>query len=239
MRPEPFYVSPDRIHGDRLVLDKEERRHLVTVKRHRAGDAVTVVDGVGGLYGATIEEIRPDEVVCHITTTTRVKESVSIVLGVGILKNPARLDYLVEKSTELGVSEIVLLETERTISGRLKTDRWNNLALAAMKQSGRAYLPRVTLPVPFHEFLRDKSNEVLGVIPHEKLETPTLPQVLTRERRRSIRICIGPEGGFSDREFQEAEEAGYQGVSLGVNRLRTETAAVVAVAYCVEGISRQ
>jgi 16S rRNA (uracil1498-N3)-methyltransferase len=191
------------------------------------------VDGRGTIYHATIAEIRPTEVMCDVASVEHLDEPNRIVLGVGVLKNPARLDYLVEKATELGVNEIVFLVTERSVSTRLKTGHWEKLALSAMKQSGRSHLPHIAGLASFGEFLKTPAGDCLKLIPHEQIASPSLLQVRAMHRHRSFQICIGPEGGFTEGEVGQAEDAGYHAVSLGPYRLRTETAAVTAVALCM------
>ena len=241
MTIEPFFAPPENLHGDRILLSQEERRHLVTVTRHHTGDAVTIIDGQGNVYTATIERIGREDVECVILSHTVQRESFHIVIGVGVLKNPARFDFLVEKATELGVREIVPLVTERTMTNRVKSEHWERLALAAVKQSGRAILPTLLPLTSLKEFVRRKKENSLAIIPHEKISVPLLFDVVQHDSRPFVRICIGPEGGFSDAELQEAVEAGFQPVSLGPHRLRTETAAVAAMTFCAAGrdIERQ
>ena len=241
MTIEPFFAPPENIHGNRILLSHEERRHLVTVTRHRTGDTVTIIDGLGNIYTATIERIGREDVECAVLSHTVQQESFHIVLGVAVLKNPARFDFLVEKATELGVREIVPLVTERTMTNRVKTEHWQRLALAAVKQSGRSILPTLLPLSSIREFVRGKKENSLAVIPHEKISVPLLSDVVQHDTRPFMRICIGPEGGFSDAELQEAVEAGFQAVSLGPHRLRTETAAVAAMTFCSIGraIERQ
>lgn len=232
MLSEIYFASPRQITGDRIVLSRDERKHLVTVVRHRTGDIVTIVDGVGNVYTATIEHIGHDNVTCQVNSRSRQDRLLRIVLGVGLLKNPSRLDFLVEKATELGVAEIVPLTSERTIATRGKADHWNNIALAATKQSGRAYLPLVAPVTPFKEFVGPPAADEVSMIAHEKAEAVSITEVLHGTRPAAVRICIGPEGGFSDGEVETAVNAGWRKVSLGGFRLRTETAAVAAVAIC-------
>jgi 16S rRNA (uracil1498-N3)-methyltransferase len=139
------------------------------------------------------------------------------------------MDFLVEKLTELGVSAIVPLATERTISDHARIARWEKIALAAMKQSCRCVLPAFAELTPFSEFVAQTRHE-RKIIPHEAADAPHL-----RERLgagwTSATVCIGPEGGFSEREVALAVKEGFEPVLLGPRRLRTETAAIVAAAW--------
>ena len=232
MLNEVYYAAPSSFHGDRIVLSREERKHLVTVVRHSIGDTVTIVDGVGNIYAAAIEQIGHETVTCRVESKDHQERPLRVVLGVGLLKNPSRFDFLVEKATELGVAEIVPLTSERTVATRGKADHWSNIALAAMKQSGRAFLPLVAPVTPFKEFVGLHSADEIAVIAHEKADAPSINEVLHGIRPTAVRICVGPEGGFSDGEVATADQAGWKRISLGKYRLRAETAAIAAVAMC-------
>jgi 16S rRNA (uracil1498-N3)-methyltransferase len=152
---------------------------------------------------------------------------------VGLLKQTARFDTLVEKCTELGVFSIAPLITERTIARGARSDRWHKIALAAMKQSGRSLLPAILQPVAFQEFLQSLEPGSDRLIAHEAVSSPTLT-VHTAQLRPRAYVCIGPEGGFSEGEIREALKAGFTTVGMGRRRLRTETAAIVAVAHLLQ-----
>ncbi|HTY58301.1 MAG TPA: RsmE family RNA methyltransferase [Bacteroidota bacterium] len=231
---EYFYTHPECVAPPTLTISGEEFSHMTHVMRMREGDALRVVDGAGNCYDARITSITGRSAVCTITAHhVRLHESpLGVTLAAGMLKNPSRFDYLVEKSAELGVVRIVPLLTERTIPRHAKTDRWQKLCVAAMKQSGRCVLPRVEAPVPFPEFVSGCERTPLKLIPHEQSNVPLASLALARGGQAVI--CIGPEGGFSDGEVALAQGAGFQAVSLGARRLRTETAAVVASALLLQ-----
>jgi len=235
---EYFYALPGAITPPTLTIGGEEFSHMTHVMRMREGDALRVVDGAGHAFDAVIETIGRREAVCRITAAhDRLHEpALGLTLGAGMLKNPSRFDYLVEKAVELGVSRIVPLITERTIPRQGKQERWKKLCVAAMKQSGRCVLPRVDEPLPFDRFIASCGDPV-KLIPHQEATLP-LARALTAQPpnpavgnvRGGAAICIGPEGGFSEAELDAARSAGFTPVSLGTRRLRTETAAVVACA---------
>lgn len=226
---EYFYTPPHLVGPDDLVIEGDEFSHLTHVMRRATGDALMVVDGAGNAYSCVIAGIERRTARCTIRKKEpRLHEpDVAVMLGAAILKNSSRFDLLVEKSTELGVDRIVPLSTERTIPRHAKTDRWQKLALAAMKQSGRCILPRIHPLTPFPDFLQSAPRDAVRLIPYEHSHDPfpILPG-----STRSVVICIGPEGGFTEEEVQRATRAGFRQVSLGALRLRTETAAIVAVA---------
>ncbi|MBX2992681.1 MAG: 16S rRNA (uracil(1498)-N(3))-methyltransferase [Bacteroidetes bacterium] len=227
---EYFYTHPSNISSGLLTIDGEEFLHLTHVMRKKAGDDITVVDGNGNAYRSTISEVSKRSAQCAIRQhIPRLHEpTVDVTLAVGILKNPSRFDVLVEKATELGVNRIVPLLSERTIPRHAKTDRWQKIAIAAMKQSGRCVLPRIDPLVSFNDFI---GTQTVGtkLIAHEKTDVA----IRTAGFASSIVILIGPEGGFTDEEVSAALHHSFSLMSLGARRLRTETAAIVAVSRYV------
>jgi len=228
---EYFYTPPARIEHGRLTIEDDEFAHLTHVMRKAVGDELVVVDGEGSAYQATIVEVRANAALCIIRSQTvgLHESSIELILGVSVLKNSSNFDFLVEKTTELGVRAIVPLTTERTIPHHAKTGRWQKLALAAMKQSGRCVLPRVHELTELPKFLVSCQSDALRIMPHELSLSPLSTCLSAKDVRRVV-ICIGPEGGFSEAEAQLAQERGFELVSLGPRRLRTETAAIVASA---------
>lgn len=225
-----FYTQPQFITSDNLTIEGDEFNHLTHVMRKKIGDRICVVDGVGTALECTIKALNKQAAACSIEVRhRRLHESeTSVTLAVGMLKNPARFDFLVEKATELGVSVIVPMITERTIARQAKTGRWRNLSLAAMKQSCRCVLPEVRAAVPYGDWISGCSTD-LRIIPHNE-HCPRLSNLVPQKNIATIAICIGPEGGFSDDEVRLAESHGFLPVSLGPRRFRTETAAIVAMA---------
>lgn len=225
---EYFYVPPEHISRDECLIEGDEYSHLTHVMRRGVGDAVRIVDGTGTAYDVVIEDIRNRRARCRITARQeRLHEpAIRLTLGVAILKNGANFDFLVEKATELGVSAIVPLLTERTIPRHTRTDRWQKIALAAMKQAGRSVLPRVSEPQTLDRFCAGATPADVRLLPHEKAARPPLREALP-EGTLSVVTAIGPEGGFSDGEVTLAVAAGFLPVSLGPRRLRTETAALI------------
>ena len=226
---EYFYAPPGNIGDGSLFIEGEEFAHLTHVMRKKAGDVIGVVDGTGNRFEAEIAEIRRRTAYCRIRShSLRPGEPpIRLHLGVGILKNSARFDYLVEKATELGVACVTPLLTERTIPRHAKTERWQKLALAAMKQSGRSVLPPIFGLTPFPDFLSGHPPGSLTLIAHTEEPRMTLPG---RGDGTDVVVCVGPEGGFTEEEVKKATDAGFRAVSLGPLRLRTETAALAAAA---------
>ncbi len=228
--PDYFYTPPDHVSPSSIIIDGEEFAHLVHVMRKKQGDEIRIVDGRGTAYDAIIEQVKKKMATCTIQAIYRDHHEPArdVAIAVGILKNPSKFDFLVEKASELGVRDIIPLRTARTIPSHAKSGRWQKLALAAMKQSGRSYLPIVHDVIAFEEMLERSRSYDLKLIAHEKevdLFTSKISRI-EKEPRRSIAL-VGPEGGFSDDEVTAALNAGFKTVYLGERRLRTETAAIV------------
>ncbi|MDH4070530.1 MAG: 16S rRNA (uracil(1498)-N(3))-methyltransferase [Ignavibacteria bacterium] len=232
-----FYTHPQLIHADHLTIEGDEFSHLTHVMRKGVGDSFAVVDGRGNQYAVVIRRIERKVAWCEIGSHVRNagEPPVAVHLGVGMLKNGSRFDYLVEKSTELGVCSITPLTTERTIKGTAKTGRWKKIALAAMKQSGRSVLPEIRETSTFEQFVQSAAREAELVVLHEK--APGYYRC-GAAGSGSVIACVGPEGGFTDEEIAVSAAAGFRPVRIAPRRLRTETAAVAAVALCADAGQR-
>ncbi|HLP17255.1 MAG TPA: RsmE family RNA methyltransferase, partial [Bacteroidota bacterium] len=188
------------------------------------------------VYETLIRSIYPYGVECEILKAhPQLHEpTVDLTLAVGLLKNPSRMDWIIEKGTELGVSNFMPLLTRYTISQSVKEERWKNIALAAMKQCGRCMLPKIFPPMKLKDALELAAPNDAKLIPFEKTEHVLfIGEVMKRHTPKSAIIFIGPEGGFTNEEIVAAEGAGCMQVSLGPRRLRTETAAIVAASWVV------
>jgi 16S rRNA (uracil1498-N3)-methyltransferase len=234
---EFFYVPSDQIIDQQIAITGDEARHIIRVLRKQVGDPVWIVDGAGKAYEAVIRLIAADSVECQVKFEHyHLHEAdVDVTLAVAQLKNPSRMDWLIEKGTELGVRTFIPVQTERTIARSLKEERWNNIAVSAMKQSGRCILPKIYPPMSLTEVIANSAGFDLKLIPYERTDHNLFISEAMKHRKppRTVLILIGPEGGFTDREVQMAEEASFIQVSLGRRRLRTETAAVMAAGWVI------
>lgn len=234
---DTFFVLPQDVHGTTLVIRDDEYRHLSRSLRKRVGDAIQATDGEDNLFEAVITSLGRDEAQCEITQTHLRKNEprISVTLAVSLLRNPARFDVLVEKATELGVRAIIPLQCERTIGRHDRTERYQKIALAAMKQSGRCYLPRIFPVTSIDAVLLHAEDHALRLMPHERTEQSQFIGALVQHHAaaKTGLVVVGPEGGFSDREMQVASEHAVVPVSLGPRRLRSETAAITSVAWVV------
>jgi 16S rRNA (uracil1498-N3)-methyltransferase len=234
-----FFIDPKDIHGNVANLRGEEYKHLSRVVRKREGEHVVLVDGADTAHEAVIRLIDRNHAELEILGTQhRVNEpQIDITLAVSLLRNPARFDFLVEKATELGVRTIVPLLCERTVPKGEKRSRLEKIALSALKQCGRSFLPRIRPLTGFGTLLEGAHVYSLRLLPHEKVgETQFIGSVLKdTSGLRSVLIVVGPEGGFTDAEVALSGEKGFVPVSLGPRRLRAETAAISALSWVVGG----
>ena len=230
-----LFYSPDITPGSLCTLDPEESRHAVRVLRLRQGDPIAVTDGRGALYHCTILE--PSDKACvveAINSEFRTQNSeLKIHLAVAPTKNPSRMEWLVEKAVEMGVGEITLLQCDHSERTFLKTERLHKIALSAMKQSLHLTLPRINPAVELKEWLnssRPTPHPSIKLIAHCEADQPRTPLGEALKPGQATTMLIGPEGDFSPEEIALALQCGFQPVSLGPSRLRTETAALYAVA---------
>ncbi len=234
-----FFADPSDILGDVLILKGDEYRHVSRVLRKKIGDHVMVTDGRGKMYEAIIRSFGRTQAECGILHTfDRLNEPrVQLTLAISPLKNPARIDFVVEKATELGVSTIIPLLCERTVRKHEKHVRLQKISAAAMKQSGRSVLPTVFVLTRFETLVKNAGQYALKLIPHERTEQSQFIGSVMKHHAdaKSALILIGPEGGFSEEEIQLAAENGFIAISLGPRRLRSETAALSAVSWVVGG----
>lgn len=239
-----FYAFPKNISRDTVEIVGEEFTHLVHVMRKKEGDVLRVVDGKGTAYDVELSTIKKKTAVGKIIAQHlhHNEPDREITLAVGILKNPSKFDFLVEKVTELGVREIIPMSTARTIPHHTKSDRWQKLALAAMKQCGRSILPYIYELRSLNDVLASASSYTLAVVcsesihPNKSLTALLNAQraVLSAKNTPAILIMIGPEGGFSDEEVTACLHGGCIVASLGPRRLRTETAAICAASLVLQ-----
>ncbi len=226
-----LFYHPDITSAGLCTLDAEESRHAVRVMRMREGDELHVTDGRGHLYTCRIAVA--DDRACTVETiavATPHATRPSLHLAVAPTKNPSRMEWLVEKAVEVGVDEITLLQCDHSERTFLKTDRLQRLAVSAMKQSLHLTLPAIHPVVVLTEWLHDSvgTPHIQRLIAHCEADRPRTPLATALPAGRDTLVLIGPEGDFSTDEIALALQCGFQPVSLGSSRLRTETAALYA-----------
>lgn len=225
---EYYYTDKKNIYEKELSISGEEAHHLKNVLRKNKGSEIWVTNGEKFLYKTQISSVGKEEIKCDIINTYyNVNEpSKKIDLYLALLKNPSRFEFAIEKSVEIGVNELTPLITEHVINKEMnKTERWQSIALSAMKQSQRCYLPKINQPVNFIEALKIP-GENIKLIAHEKTDDDNKFISVTGNE---IALFIGPEGGFSDEEIDKARINDFKLLNLGKRKLRSETAALVSL----------
>lgn len=227
-----LFYTPDILENP--FLSEEESVHCVRVLRKTEGDKIDLTDGKGNFYKARIAESHPKHCCVElIETLPQPRHEGAIHVAIAPTKNLDRMEWMVEKLTEIGVDGIHFLNTRFSERKVLKTDRITKIAISAMKQSERATLPAIGELTQFKEFIQYGIPQGVDhrYICHchneEEAGTRLLLRDLTSKNDQSI-VFIGPEGDFSIEEVKYAAEQGFKAVSLGDMRLRTETAGLVA-----------
>jgi len=222
-----FYTKPSRISNTTLQLGRDESKHAIRVLRYKVGDLISVTDGKGHIYKAVITDIDNQKVVAEISDQKKtVSVEPQLSLAIGLIKKRDRLEFAVEKSVELGINKIILYRGDRSEKKRIRIDRIENITLRAMKQSLRYYLPGVEIKNSLGEVLTGQS--FAQTIAAD--ETTVNSQKINSITNGHILLIVGPEGGYSDHERKLLDLHDVRKISLGVNRLRTETAAIIMAA---------
>ena len=229
---ELFYAH--EVSGRFCRLDAEESAHCVRVLRHRAGDALDIIDGAGTLYHCRLTQADAKAAEAEILSQEAGWNAHPYHLTIGCCptKNNDRFEWFVEKATELGVDRIVPLIGERSERKVYKTERAGRIALSATKQSLKARIPEIAEPVSVKEFLEASGPAALKLIAYcfeGSAPRISIKSALEQYDGQEITVLIGPEGDFSPEEAALALKNGYLPIHLGASRLRTETAAVTAV----------
>lgn len=223
------FYAPHR-HGARHFFDADEARHATRALRLRRGDGLRWVDGRGGRFAGRLLDVGKAGMEAEETAAGQDNPPHDLELGVGALHDAARVEWLVEKAVELGATRVSLLQTTRVERARYRMPRLTAKALAAMKQSGRAYLPEVR-ELTLAAFV-EQHRGGLRLLAHCYPDAPRDPALesLVGTQAGPVTWAIGPEGDFTPAEVSTLSAQGWRGVSLGEARLRTETAALAALA---------
>lgn len=243
-----FFVEPAQISGGRVLICGADVNHIKNVLRMRAGEEISVSNGVDGReYRCGILSLEEDRVVCELRFVKEdgVELPSRITLFQGLPKGD-KMELIVQKAVELGAYQVVPVAARRCVvkldqkKAAAKTARWQQIAEAAAKQSRRAVIPRVAAPLPFARAVEMAAGMDVKLIPYE------LAEDMERTRRlmeslapgQEVAVFIGPEGGFDESEIALALERGIEPVTLGKRILRTETAGLTVLSwimYMLEG----
>ena len=220
-----FYIPTLLPTIKQLFLSEEESKHACRVMRLTIGDLIELLDGKGGRYEAKIISDHPKKCEVEVVSYTKeVEQPFDIHIAISPTKNMDRIEWFIEKATELGLTKISFIQTERSERKLMKTDRIEKIAIAAMKQSHRTYLPEIEELQSIKDFIKKYPK---GGIAHcEEFLAQTVIEISTPTQ---FPILIGPEGDFTPNEVDLALKSGYLPIALGKTRLRTETAGLFAV----------
>jgi 16S rRNA (uracil1498-N3)-methyltransferase len=233
MRLTRVYVAGPLTSGTRVKLEGNAASHVTRVLRLRVGSALILFDGAGGEYQASIDKAAGGEVIVAVGPhAAHERESpLRLTLAQGVSRGE-RMDLVIQKATELGVTELTPLLTERSVvrltaqQSDRKVNHWRAIAIAACEQCGRNRLPAIAAPHGYRDFL---ASAAAGT---RVLLSPTAGATLEGLPRPqgAVTVLVGPEGGLTEEEEQAALAAGFAAVRLGPRVLRTETAAIAALA---------
>lgn len=223
-----FYTPEMTKRSEPQVMPSEEAHHAVSVLRLKAGDNVLCTNGKGLLGRAKIEEATRKKLSFSITDWLLVEESNPYkgVLLIGSLRSRDRLEWLIEKSTEVGINTILAVKTARSSSYKVNLPRLVKTAISAIKQSRKAFLPAIESIDSFEKALDQIATDQKFIATCFGDDVPHLNEVISS---KSVCIAIGPEGDFTPEEVIKAENLGFKQCSLGQERFRSETAALFAV----------
>ncbi len=233
-----FFVAKENIVDNIAIIEGDDVKHIYKVLRLQCGHKVNINNCEGEEFLGEIEEINKKQVVvkCIEKLHLNNESDVEIYLFQGLPKS-SKMDFIVQKATELGVKEVTPVITERVVVKNelgefKKVDRWCRIALEACKQSKRSLIPRINTPMEFKKLLDFLKTMDLIVVPYENAEGYGIKKVTSDIDKSSIKkiaVIIGPEGGFEEQEIEDLKELGAHIVTLGSRILRTETAGLVCI----------
>ena len=230
----PYFYQQELIASGAFILNEETSKHCIQVLRMKAGETLHLTDGKGGLCKAIItNEHKRNCEVNIVESTFQDYKGRKVSIAISLLKNANRLEWFLEKATELGITEIIPLLCQRTEKQQFRFDRMNQLLISAMLQSQQTWLPILHQPTKLEEVI-NSSVHSQKLIAH--CEEGTKQSINELKIANNVQILIGPEGDFSPLEINLALQNGYSPTSLGNTRLRTETAGIVAATLLVNAL---
>ena len=215
------------------MFPDEEARHAFKVLRLSIGDVVTVVDGAGGVFNVRMETVARGKAIGTIESRieSEAESPVRVTVALSLLKHAGRYETFLEKAVELGVHEIVPLQTDRTEKSNFRRQRAESILVSALKQSERAQLPVLRDVTRLKQVLEEADG--CRLIAHEGNGPEDHIRHHLDAGTKRVTVLVGPEGGFSDREMGMAVAAGWIPVWLGPRRLRAETAAMAVAGFII------
>ena len=232
-----FFVDKKNINleNNTCIIEGEDVKHISKVLRCRIGEELEVCDNNNNEYICEITNIDKNQVELNILEKVDIQRESDLKIKVyqGLPKGP-KMEMILQKLTEVGVDEIILVQTKRTVvkvddkKEDKKLERWERIIYEAAKQSKRGKIPTLRGVLTFKEALADMKENDFNIAPYENEKTKSIKQAIKGVNINNIGIFVGPEGGFEETEIEAIEDIGGQSVSLGPRILRTETASLVA-----------
>lgn len=232
-----FFVDKKNINleNNTCIIEGEDVKHISKVLRCRIGEELEVCDNNNNEYICEITNIDKNQVELNILEKVDIQRESDLKIKVyqGLPKGP-KMEMILQKLTEVGVDEIILVQTKRTVvkvddkKEDKKLERWERIIYEAAKQSKRGKVPTLRGVLTFKEALADMKENDFNIAPYENEKTKSIKQAIKGVNINNIGIFVGPEGGFEETEIEAIEDIGGQSVSLGPRILRTETASLVA-----------
>lgn len=228
-----FYIDIATLDQDQVTLPPDESRHASKVLRMIAGDQMEIVNGTGVVFTGEITDNAPKAVVVKkIGFQKEKQEEHHIHIAIAPTKNNDRFEWFLEKATELGIHEITPILCKNAERKQIKNERFQKILISAMKQSKRLFIPKLNELTPVDDFIKKHPNGLIAHCYDDEEKNTSIQKQLNQNSNswigRNTPILIGPEGDFTLNEVKKALENGYQAVTLGNTRLRTETAGVYA-----------
>src|ERR1035437_6300304 len=227
-----FYIEQNPVNQSSFILSEDTSKHIIQVLRMKQGEQLQLTNGKGEII--TVEIISENKKAAEVnalSTSNIPPRTSNIIIAISLIKNTNRFEWFLEKSTEIGISEIIPLICERTEKQHFRRDRMKNILISAMLQSQQAWLPVLHEPIKFKGIIKNSTHQkkyIAHCIEEEKKQlTNEAIKPAYRTGRQSTIILIGPEGDFTKEEVEFAKQNNFIPVSLGDTRLRTETAAIV------------
>lgn len=216
---ELYYTSAENINSGIVIISGEEFEHAVKVMRNKAGDVFHITNGFGKIYRCKIIEVKKDQLVAETTEEFSYNNDASnIWFCIPKLKNPERLKFAIEKCVELGITNFVVFNSKHTLSKSLNTQRLDKIALSAMKQSLRAFLPKIISA----EFMEITMKSGIKILFDQNVSVEWSKELFSKKEQTYF--IFGPEGGFDKFELDSVKQENH--FRLSDNRLRSETAIV-------------
>ncbi len=234
-----FFVPKDNILENKIIINNDDVLHIKKVLRASVGDELTLCDGKGINYISKISKINDKHILCDIISSEKsnTEANIEVTIFQGIPK-ASKMDYIIQKTTELGIVNIIPCEMSRCVSkienskdAKKKVIRWQKIAEEAAKQSGRGIVPTVFEPVKFKDAVNMMKDYDLVLAPYECEEQNKLNDILkSKNNVKTVAFMIGPEGGYDLNEIKTLSDSNIPTVTLGKRILRTETAGEAVLA---------